>query len=197
MSALRRQPAGAPVALEARVSNPDPDGLTVMIDDFDGDLLARHAWEVVSWPRLAGAVPARGDRCLVVMSEIGRVWVVAGEWSGSPHWRTLRFSDGWSATDAATAPVGYAISPGGWVALRGVVSKTDRAPELNQRIFADPLPPGCRPLTVRVFPSVVKANFAARVRVSSDGFVTLGGIPPGTAAGDSWTLDGIGYWAEA
>lgn len=73
----RRQ---TPLAVEARVAHPAPDALTVVIDSF-GD---RDEWEVVSWPAAPDAVPASGDRCLVVMSEIGRPWVVAGDWTGTP-----------------------------------------------------------------------------------------------------------------
>lgn len=70
----------APPAFEGRISNPDPQALTVTIDGFDDDLQQRHEWgPCVLMPR-GHHTPARGDRCLVIMSDTGSPWVVA--WPG-------------------------------------------------------------------------------------------------------------------
>ncbi|MDO8209291.1 hypothetical protein [Conexibacter sp. CPCC 206217] len=195
MSALRRRETGSePVAREARVSNPDPDELTVTIDDFDGDEPARHAWPVVGWPANATAVPARGDRCLVVMSEIGRAWVVAAEWTGTmPDWQNLTPASGWAQDDATTSPVGCAKSADGWVTLRGVV-RTTAAITRGQKLLE--LPRGSWPGTDRSFPASVGTALTGRITVKRTGDVVADVIPSGTVRGDRWTLDGIGYWAE-
>lgn len=198
MSALRhRQAAAGPVAYEARVSNPDPDELTVTIDDFDGAELARHAWPVAGWTRGGGAMPARGDRCLVVMSEIGRAWVVAGEWSGEAlSWKPLEPTPGgnWNAYSRTLNPVGYAKSPDGWVALRGLLTPT-ATPGAEQDIPGMTLPTGFRPATRRSFP-VAAGGFVGRITVRPDGQLMVGESPSNPATPAIWTLDGIGYWAE-
>lgn len=197
MSALRRRhPAAEPVAYEARVSNPDPDELTVTLDDFDGAELARHAWPVVSWPRSGAAVPARGDRCLVVMSEVGRAWVVAGEWSGEAlSWKPLTPAAKFAVDNGAQSPLGYARSPDGWVALRGLVRATD-IPSQTNLIVTERLPTAFCPATFRSFPTAVGNGLGGRVTVRPNGEVVVGAVPSGAARGDVWTLDGIGYWAE-
>ncbi|MDO8187215.1 hypothetical protein Q5424_09365 [Conexibacter sp. JD483] len=197
MSALRRTlPTGrsvaTPLALEARVSNPDPDELTVTIDDFDGSQLARHGWPVVSWPAAANALPARGDRCLVVKSEIGRVWVVAGDWSGAAlKWRALTLGSSWSAEASSPTPA-FAKSPTGWVMLRGLLTSSN--PRGGQQL-ANALPDGFQPPTRRSFLAFAGGSVTARVDVLADGSVMTGPIssPPANAI---VTLDGIGYWAE-
>ncbi|MDW5597658.1 hypothetical protein VSS74_25125 [Conexibacter stalactiti] len=198
MSALRRrQPAAEPVAYEARVSNPDPDELTVTIDDFDGAELARHGWPVVSWPRSGAAVPARGDRCLVVMSEVGRAWVVAGEWTGpAQNWITLEPTSGsnWSAYNRAVNPVGYAKSSDGWVTLRGLLTPA-ATPGSGTDIPGMRLPPGFCPATRRSFP-VAAGGLVGRITVRPDGQLMVGESPSNPATPAIWTLDGIGYWAE-
>lgn len=196
MSALRRREAAAPVAYEARVSNPDPDELTVTLDDFDGAELARHAWPVASWPRSGAAMPARGDRCLVVMSEIGRAWVVAGEWSGiAPIWTTLTPATNWSVEGFSQSPLGYAKSSDGWVALRGLVKAT-AVPSQTNAMVTERLPPAFCPATFRSFPTAVGNGLAGRITVRPNGDVVVGAVPGAAARGDIWTLDGIGYWAE-
>lgn len=208
MSALRRQAPASPLALEARVSNPDPAALTVTIDAFDGDALARDAWEVASWPRSGGAMPARGDRCLVVMSEIGRPWVVVGDWTGPPAWQRLAFIAAWSDWNGGQLPSGYAKSPDGWVSLRGLVvfdsSKLPGAdpraspvpPAQYQQMLATPLPAGFRPATARTFVASVD-GLAGRVQVFPDGRIMNCEVPAGTPWYAWWSLDGVGYWAEA
>lgn len=85
MSALSRRQQTTPFALEALVASPDPNALTITLDVFDGDQPgARHEWEVVWWAPLPDAVPRRGDRCLAILSDRGRVWVLAGAWTGRP-----------------------------------------------------------------------------------------------------------------
>ncbi len=185
MSALRRTDTRARPALtaqEARVSNPDPDELTVTIDGFDGDETTRHAWPVAAWPASDDAMPARGDRCLVVRSEIGRVWVVAGAWSGSaaPRWRRLDPASGWRRSDD-DSPIGCARSAVGWVALRGLLTPTGAARgQLLLRV-----PDGFRPGTVRSFPATVGAGLAARITVRPNGDVVVGAMPA------SGTTDGV------
>ncbi|HST43088.1 MAG TPA: hypothetical protein VLK58_26415 [Conexibacter sp.] len=194
----RRETGSSGVPREARVSNPDPDELTVTIDDFDGDELSRHAWPVVSWPPSATAVPARGDRCLVVRSEIGRVWVVAAEWTGPAlTWRPLELVTAvWEQYDRDRYPVGHAKSPNGWVALRGVV-RAKEAIRAERALLARRLDAEFRPPTNRSFPSSVGGGLAGRISVRSDGEVIIGAVPPsGATLTDVWTLDGIGYWAE-
>ncbi|ADB50172.1 hypothetical protein [Conexibacter woesei] len=207
MSALRRQRPQQPLALEARVSDPDPDALTVTIDDFDGDVLARHAWEVASWPRTPGAVPARGDRCLVVMSEIGRPWVVSGEWTGEPEpvvprdWRSPEFVAGWT-NHAAADPrfvAGYAQDLSGFTMLRGIVSRATDEWVADTPMLV--LPRGFRPSTRRMF---ITFGYAGAVPVR----MRVDALPDGEVrfinAGAAWArtvtnlvgLDGISYWAE-
>lgn len=211
MSALRRQATPAVAsgpALEARVSNPDPAALTVTIDSFDGDAPARHAWEVAAWPRTPGATPARGDRCLVVMSETGRPWVVVGDWSGPPEppvWRRPDFIAAWSDWNNGAIPAGYAKSRDGWVSFRGlVVFSSDRLPvppspaappAPYSQMLASPLPEGFRPATSRSFVSSVN-GLAGRIQVYSDGRIMNCEVPAGAPADAWWQLDGIGYWAE-
>lgn len=196
MSALRRQPAASPLALEARVSDPDPAALTVTIDAFDGDALARHAWEVASWPRTGGATPARGDRCLVVMSEIGRPWVVVGDWTGPPAWRTLTLAVNWSELNGSAFPIGYAKSPDGWVSLRGIVRHRDRAGQY-EAMLREALPAGFRPASSRTFHATFNGEMARRIQVNPDGTMLTGEAPgAGYTLGGFWTLDDIGYWAE-
>jgi hypothetical protein len=198
MSALRRREAAAPVAREARVSNPDPDELTVTIDDFDGSEMARHAWPVAAWPRGGGALPARGDRCLVVMSEIGRAWVVAAEWSGDPlTWRPLVLATarGWQAQDPVGFPLDYAKGTDGWVTLRGL-ARNSAAPTQGDDLLGTLLPEGFRPASRRTFPSFVTGGLLGRFTVTPDGHVVVGELPRGLTGVNYWTLDGIGYWAE-
>jgi hypothetical protein len=195
MSALRRRATAAPPALEAHVSNPDPSGLTVTIDDFDGDQLARHAWPAVAWPVGSTAVPARGDRCLVVKSEIGDVWVVAAEWTGDAlAWEELTPSADWSADSSGAAP-GGARTQGGRVTLRGIVTKA-AAPQRGEPILAGRLPRGIRPVSERSFVALVGEGVAARVRVLADGRVLVGELPSQPPASATVTLDGISYWVE-
>lgn len=82
--AARQNRTARPVAFEAVVNNPGPDGLTVLVDDFDSHRVARDEWEVAGWQSRADAVPAAGDECLVVVSDAGRRWVVVGNWTGTP-----------------------------------------------------------------------------------------------------------------
>jgi hypothetical protein len=203
VSALRRQATPAVAsgpALEARVSNPDPAALTVTIDSFDGDAPARHAWEVASWPRAAKATPARGDRCLVVMSETGRPWVVVGDWSGPPEppapvWTPLPFNTAlWGEWDTTTFPSGYWKSPDGWVQFRGIARCKD-VPVLWSQMFASGLPEGYRPATLHTFATSVNGG-AGRIQVYPNGTAISCEFPAGTPRDSYWTLDGIGYWAE-
>lgn len=197
MSALRRRESVRPVALEAIVSNPDPDGLTVTIDDFDGDQLTRHAWPAVSWPSSETAMPARGDRCLVVMSEIGRAWVVAGAWTGNAlHWTRLDLKTDWSAESPGPAP-GCAKSATGWVTLRGVLVKGSAATR-DEELLVKALPEDCRPSSRRSFVASVGASggSAARVHVRTDGQLAIGEILSPSSTGVLVMLDGIGFYAE-
>jgi hypothetical protein len=183
--------------MEARVSNPDPAALTVTIDAFDGDALARDAWEVASWPRSGGAMPARGDRCLVVMSEIGRPWIVVGDWTGPPAWQPLVLTSNWITPLPRHFPPGYAKAPNGWVSLRGIVSHAGSVLQYEQ-LLREPLPAGCRPATNRSFHSTFNGEMARRIQVNPDGTVQTGEVPgTGLTRNGFWTLDDIGYWAEA
>lgn len=195
MNALRRTQDVRPRALEARVSNPDPNDLTVTIDEFDGHQLSRHAWPAVAWPVSPTATPARGDRCLVVTSEIGRVWIVAAEWTGAAlEWTDLALR-GWSAEDAGPRP-GYARSPTGWVTFRGVIRRTDGTPGSGEQLLADPLPEPVRPASRRSFPALLGRTAAAPVHVGAGGQLVTGTVSAAAAEDAVVLLDGIGYWAE-
>lgn len=194
MSALRRTESARAAALEATVSNPDPDELTVTIEDFDGSQRARHAWPAVNWPRSATAVPARGDRCLVVMSEVGGAWVVAAEWTGELQWTDLSPSSGWSAASEGPRP-GCATSPTGWVTLRGVVT-TGAQPRTDDLLLAALLPEQARPAKRRSFAALIGGGVAALVHVHADGRLRIGAVPSSAPAGATVTLDGIAYQAE-
>lgn len=199
MSALRRRESVRPVALEAIVSNPDPDELTVTIEDFDGDQLARHAWPAVSWPSSGTAMPARGDRCLVVMSEIGRAWVVAGEWTGEAlSWTTLRLATGWSSDSSGLAPrptPAYARTATGKIVLRGAIVKTS-PPARDETLLEDPLPRAFWPESRRSFVALIGGGLAALVHALPNGQLAVGETPSSSPGPAIVTLDGISYWAE-
>lgn len=63
-----------PVVREGTIAHDDPLALTVLLDSFDGDQLQRQEHGPCRWSPRGHLTPRRGDRCLVVDSEIVIWW---------------------------------------------------------------------------------------------------------------------------
>jgi hypothetical protein len=162
-----------PPAFEGRIANPDPDALTVVIDAFDGDAQGRHEWGPCVWMPRGHELPARGDRCLVILSDTRSPWVVA--WPGpvpappapltellatkpSPGWTTPTLAANWVdyGAEDASFRVGWHRDPFGAIWLRGIVRRTASTWTPNMTMFT--LPPGSRPQQRHMFAVFGYAN---------------------------------------
>ncbi len=83
---LMRPPSrpARPPLLTGTIANPDPDGLTVLLDDLDAGLSHRHEWGPCSFTSRGRSLPARGDRCIVGFDETGDPVVLWWDGSNQP-----------------------------------------------------------------------------------------------------------------